>query len=104
MQEKLNPWSPLTDPVQLKVIGKALEETNELGNALARVLIQGIDECEPTTGKPNREWLEDEGADVMATLGLVIERFGLDYNRMMQRSLDKAERLQTWFEMPVKEV
>jgi hypothetical protein len=100
----MNPWSPITDPLKLKILGKCAEESAELGNILARIIIQGFDESDPRSGKPNKEALEDEGADVMATLGLVIEHFGLDYNRMMQRSLDKASRLQTWFDMPVKEV
>lgn len=103
MQERMNPWSPITNPTHLKILGKCAEETSELGNVLARIIVQGLDESEPTTGKPNKEWLEDEIADVVCTTSIVIDYFGLDYERMKQRALDKCKRLNTWFDMPVKE-
>jgi hypothetical protein len=51
----------------LKILGKQLEELNELGSATARCIIQGIDGREPVTKKPNREWFMEEVADVYAT-------------------------------------
>lgn len=73
---KPNPWHPLSNPVDLKVMGKFSEEINELGAAIARCIIQGVDEREPVTGKLNREWVEDEMADFQANMELVQERFG----------------------------
>ena len=97
----MNPWHPMTDPVDLKVIGKFLEELGEAtaAAAAARCQIQGIDECEPVTGKPNREWLEDELADVMAGTELAIERFNLDRVAIRERAERKKDQLRTWHRM-----
>lgn len=89
-----NPWHPMTDPVGIKHIGKLQEELGELNSALARCLIQGIDEAEPVTGKPNKQWLREEIADVYASLSLLEEHFNIscDYERIEQ----KQERLRRW--------
>lgn len=91
-----NPWHPESDPVALKHLGKLGEEAAELGAAVSRCIIQGIDEREPVTGKLNREWLEDEIADVLANAELVSLHFGLDGDRMMARKLRKMGHLRAW--------
>jgi hypothetical protein len=91
-----NPWHPMTDQVAKKHLLKLIEELNECSAAAARCLMQGIDECEPVTGKPNRKWLEDEMADVDANLWLVEQHFKLDISRMLNRTQRKIERLQGW--------
>jgi hypothetical protein len=95
----LNPWRPMSNPLDLKHLGKLIEELNEAGSAASRCLIQGIDEREPITGKLNREWLEDELADVMANIDLVVARFGLDRLRMMDRAGRKKTHLKGWHSM-----
>ncbi len=90
------PWHPMSDPVDLKHIGKLLEELGEAASAAARCMIQGIDGAEPTSGKINREWLEEELADVGANMGLCIERFGLDETRMSERTRRKRAQLRIW--------
>jgi hypothetical protein len=95
----LNPWHPMTDPVDIKHIGKLIEELGELQAALARCLIQGIDEQEPVSGVINRGWLENEVADVEAGLFLLKYRFGLDQEYMTNRSQKKTARLQEWHRM-----
>lgn len=99
MLERLNPWHPITDAVDLKHLGKLGEELNECGAAVSRVIIQGIDECEPVTKKPNRIWLMEEIADVQANQELVIERFELDEEFIRGRKEEKKARLRTWHEM-----
>lgn len=94
-----NPWNPITDQVDLKHLGKLAEETCELGSAVARCIIQGVNEREPVTGKVNREWLEDEIADVRANSELVIERLGLDEQRMAVRVERKKAHLRQWHGM-----
>jgi hypothetical protein len=94
-----NPWHPIQDPVDLKHLGKLGEESSELGAAVARCIIQGIDECEPVTGKVNREWLEDEIADVRANSDLNIERFNLDEARIARRAERKKRHLRIWHAM-----
>lgn len=96
---RLNPWHPMTDSVDLKHLGKLAEETGELSAAVSRCIIQGIDEAEPVTGKVNREWLEDEIADVMANTTLVVGRFNLDGTRIAERAARKIAQLRTWHEM-----
>jgi NTP pyrophosphatase (non-canonical NTP hydrolase) len=92
-----NPWwHPITDAVDLKHLGKLGEECGELSSAIARCIIQGIDEAEPVTGKVNREWLEDEIADVLANIRLVSERFKLDESRMARRADRKQQHLRQW--------
>jgi NTP pyrophosphatase (non-canonical NTP hydrolase) len=75
----------MSTPIDVKHLGKLAEELNEAGSAVARCLIQGIEESEPVTRKSNREWLEDELADVMANIDLVAAHFGLDLQRMRAR-------------------
>lgn len=94
-----NPWHPIDNKVDLKHLGKLAEETCELGSAVARCIIQGVDEAEPVTGKVNRQWLEDEIADVTANIALVSEHFRLDHERIFQRVLRKMKHLRQWHKM-----
>lgn len=91
------PWHPMTDPVDVKHLGKLIEELGELQSAAARCLIQGIDECEPTTGKPNRRWLREELADVIAGIDLTMERFFEHESKPINdRVFAKKQRLRAW--------
>lgn len=101
-----SPWHPITDAVDLKHLGKLSEELSELsaaaskcGAAVSRCIIQGIDEAEPVTGKINREWLEDEIADVRANSELNIERFNLDEARIAARCEKKKRYLRQWHKL-----
>lgn len=91
-----NKWVPTTNIGELRVLGKAAEETGELTSALARCIIQGIDEVEPVTGKANRKWLEEEIADVYAALEMLQGELALDMNAITQRKWVKFDKLQTW--------
>ncbi len=90
------PWHPMSNPRDLKTLLKLGEESCELGAAICRCAIQGIDEAEPVTGKINRDWLEDEAADVMINLKLVIEHFGLDLTKIEARAVKKEGGLRWW--------
>ena len=90
---------PMTNPLDLKHLGKLGEEVNELGSAISRCIIQGINEAEPITHKVNRRWLEDEIADVYANLVLVIDHFGLDTVHIRTRMTRKQEHLKGWHSM-----
>ena len=78
------------------MLGKLLEELGELTSATSRCLIQGIDETEPTTGKPNRLWLEEEVADVLACLDIVLMQFPVNGMALQLRTERKVERLKAW--------
>lgn len=95
----LSPWQPEQDKVRLALFGKHMEELNECGAITARCLIQGIDEHEPVTNESNRENLENEIADVMATSHLIVLRFALDKSRMDARMWAKARHLGGWHHM-----
>lgn len=96
MSDKWAPWHPITNLVDLKTLGKAVEELGEAQSVIARCIIQGIDERNPGTGKPNREWLEEEIADVLGNLDLIMERFNLREDFIRSRAWAKAERLRQW--------
>lgn len=95
----LNPWHPMTNPIDLKHLGKLGEEAGELGSAVSRCIIQGINEQDPTSTKTNKEWLEDEIADVWANSNLVINRFLLDVDRIKSRAAKKQAALIKWHDM-----
>lgn len=97
-QEKLSPWTPDTNKTNLRVLGKALEELTECSSALARCIIQGIDEAEPVTGKPNKRWLQEEVADAYATLYLVARYMELDGDFIEDRMDNKIIRLRGWID------
>jgi hypothetical protein len=90
------PWVPMTDPQDIKVIGKLMEELGETVTAAARSLIQGIDGTEPSSGRPNRLWLQNELADVLGNAKLTIERFSLDNDAVITRSVIKYDFIKRW--------
>jgi hypothetical protein len=98
-EDSMNPWHPIDNKVDLKHLGKLGEELGECSAAVARCIIQGVEEAEPVSGKPNREWLEEEIADVRANIDLVILRFGLNRERIATRAAKKMYQLSTWHEM-----
>jgi hypothetical protein len=98
-KKTLSPWQPETNKLRLALLGKLGEELAEASAAVSRCIIQGIDECEPVTGKLNREWLEDELADVEAALYMVKMRFRLNRLRMMEREQAKRLHLGGWHHM-----
>lgn len=95
----MNPWFPETDTNSVRALGKTLEELGECTSAAARCLIQGVHECEPVTGKPNRLWLEHEIADVLAQFDILIGHFNLDYTAIQSRRNAKADQMEDWRKM-----
>lgn len=95
----LSPWHPIKDSIDLKTLGKLLEELGELTSAVSRCIIQGPEESEPVTGKLNRHWLEDEIADVLAGIKLTTDRLGLNSLIIASRMQKKMDRLREWHRM-----
>ena len=154
-----NPWQPMTDITDLKVLGKYLEEMGEcleanvtitapreayhlrleneivdvhativlvvkrfkltgvdmthvfmrtgkawqlsanLGRAItaaSRCLIQGIEECEPITKKPNREWLEETISELLDSSVALANILDFDRVRMLARLRRKLDHLESW--------
>lgn len=90
-------WQPVTDKVTLAVLGKMIEEASELANIAARCIIQGVDGCNPKTGKPNADALMEEVADVLAAATHVKNMLGreIDRNRVTAKYAHKAQ----WHDM-----
>lgn len=89
----------MRNAVDLKHLGKLGEELGEATAATLRCLIQGIAEREPVTGVPNREWLENELADVRANIDLCCAHFKLDEVRMADRAEKKKSHLRAWHKL-----
>ncbi len=94
-----SPWMGEPDLVKRLTLGKAGEEFNELGKILARCSIQGVNECEPVTGKPNVQELEEEVGDAYAALGQLIKRLNLDQGHINDRMFKKGRYLGAWLDM-----
>lgn len=95
----VQPWKPITNLCDLRHLGKLSEELGEASAVTSRCIIQGVDSLHPETGKPNRRWLEEEIADVLACLDRVVERFNLDKEFIMQREAKKITLLREWHGM-----
>lgn len=92
----LNPWLAERDPLKLIVLGKLQEELGECTAAAGRCILQGFDGTEPETGVPNKVWLEDEIADVLASCDRAVRRLGLDMARITERFKGKTEHFIRW--------
>lgn len=106
-KQTTSPWVPLTDPKLLKPLGKLLEELGEATSAASRCLIQGFEGTNPETGQGNLAWLENELADVAATICylddvLSTQHIGyLNLARMEDRSKQKYALFLRWHAMEV---
>lgn len=92
----LTKWVPTTDLMTLRRMGKLAEECSELQCVAARVVIHGIDEVDPGTGKVNRARLIAELADVQAQIECTIHAFGLDAKAIAQRTAEKMRQMNEW--------
>lgn len=92
-------WTELASPHGRRRIGKTLEEVNELGAVLARILIQGIDAVDPASGHTNRHRLMQEVADVKAQLILTEQMFlGMSRGQIEARAALKIRQMGEWEE------
>ena len=94
-----SPWQPTTDKLELAVLGKLLEELGELSSIVARCIIQGWDADEPITGKPNKQALCEEIADVRANIEHVINHLQLDTWFIKNRKDKKYNYVAKWHNM-----
>lgn len=95
----IQPWKPIIDQIVLKHLGKLAEETGELSSAVARCIIQGLDGLEPTSGKINRRWLEEEIADVLACVDVTRDYLKLDDEFIERRVEEKKRKFASWHDM-----
>jgi len=92
----LTKWTPTTDLMMLRRMGKLGEELGELQAVAARCIIQGIEEVDPGTGVLNRERLWKELADVQAQIGCTVLALGLPQDAMARRTAEKMRKMGEW--------
>jgi len=92
----LTKWTPTTDLMTLRRLGKTCEELGELVAVLGRTICQGLDGVDPTTGEGNIERITKESADVIAQIGCNVEAFKLDQERISARVADKSSQMAEW--------
>lgn len=92
----LTKWTPTTDLMTLRRAGKFVEEGGEALAVVARLIIQGIDEVDPGSGKTNRQRLMDELADLQAQINCSVEAFNLDRDYMARRTAKKLDDMKEW--------
>lgn len=93
---QITAWHVETDKFRIRRLGKALEELGELTSVLARCIIQGVDEVDPSSGEVNRLRMQKEGADVYTQLSHLVDAFDLDQSDMLDRIGYKTDSMATW--------
>lgn len=97
-----SPWIPPEfDPLTRKALNKLGEENSELTTVLFRIQNQteGLDAIIPGETKTNRQWLEEEIADVFATSALAVKHLKLDMPFIEERVKKKTVYLEKWYMM-----
>lgn len=95
----MNKWTPETDPMVLRRVGKTGEECAELSKVCSRITIQGLAGVDPATGESNRLALAKEVADVMAQCEVTIQALGLSREFIEARAATKVEQMAEWESM-----
>ena len=92
----MNKWTPESDPMILRRVGKTGEECAELSKVCSRITIQGLDGIDPATGESNRVALAKEVADVMAQCLVTMQALGLDRQAISDRTDHKVALMAEW--------
>jgi len=94
-KQAVSPWTGEPDPVLRAALGKLCEELGECTAAASRCGIQGVHEVEPETKVANLHWLENEIADVLAAIEVLVERLP-SMNIADARRRGKAAHFRRW--------
>lgn len=92
----LTMWDTEKSPLILRRVGKTGEEAAELLKVTNRIVLQGLDGVDPSTGKTNRQALTEEIADVMAQCDVCIDSLDLDWDAIRRRVRVKVELMREW--------
>ena len=103
MSKIITAWHVDTNEMNLRRLGKTLEELSELSAVVSRIIIQGIDERDPSSRKVNRRRLEEEIADVFAQVELLCHHFSLNSDFIVSRVDEKLNQMSQWEELLQKE-
>lgn len=94
MAQHISPWQPEQDRIRLAVLGKLIEECNELSARAARCIIHGLDKIDPDTGRLNSEEMSREASDVEACLEMLEQKLGV--KRLSGRVGEKYDGFRKW--------
>ncbi|MCM2455334.1 hypothetical protein HGO37_08055 [Rhizobium sp. CG4] len=97
-------WMPERDVVLHQALGKLAEECNELAKIATRCMIQGFEEYDPSTDKPNRTQLMEEVADVRATMRWLFEVLDQPFKGESPRETRKFDGFMKWQAMIEAEI
>lgn len=92
----MNKWTPETNPMILRRVGKTGEECAELSKVCSRITIQGLRGVDTETGLMNVEALAKEVADVIAQCETTIEMLGLPRKFIDGRVATKRAQMAEW--------
>lgn len=92
----MNKWTPTTDLMTLRRLGKSCEELGELVAVLGRSICQGLDGIDPASGESNIDRITKESADVMAQIECNARAFNLDTEAMNARQAHKVSLMAEW--------
>lgn len=96
MTTKMSPWVPTTNLMELRRLGKTIEELGELVAVLGRSVCQGLDGVDPSSGNTNLHNIEREQADVLAQMELNVGAFKLNAEFMGRRVAEKQRQMHEW--------
>lgn len=92
----MSKWTPESNPMILRRVGKTGEECAELSKVCSRITIQGLDGVDPATGETNRQALQKEISDVVAQCYTTINALGLDDDAVRVRCIEKQRLMAEW--------
>ena len=97
----------LPDPKVIEDAGisEVLVALARCSTAVARCIIQGIDESHPVTKRPNKIWLDWAMNDVVALgYGMLYHQVPSDTTHVPKRIIEKVEHKQAWHELILLEL
>lgn len=72
------------------------EECAEVAQAISKCFRFGMDNIKPGKPKTNREHLEEELGDLLAMIGILIDKGVVNRENVYQASEKKIEKLKEW--------
>jgi hypothetical protein len=93
---QISPWMPEQNRIRLAVLGKLIEECNELSARASRCIIQGANEIDPDSGQTNLVELVKEMSDVIACIDFA---FAIGARPDKQRISRKYDGYMHWLDM-----
>lgn len=84
------------DPKTKEVMDILQEECAEVIQAVSKISRFGLDNLKPGKPKTNREHLEEELGDLVAMIGILIEKEVISEASLQRAEIAKIEKLKQW--------